>query len=287
RVSFQYRTGLRSPFARTFAGSAGIDPYSSATSDVYQDLFGWGTFTGKGLYDVDAFHATAGRAFPENRILSHDLIESNFARCGLVTDVEVFDDFPEKYHAYARREHRWVRGDWQLLPWLGRWVPSAEGRRRKPLPLLERWKLFHTLRRSLVAPALVLLLILGWLVFPGSPWLWTAVALSVPAFPLLQVIGGTLFSAVRKGSFGGLKRWQDSVPATAGQALLSIAFQANQARLAVDAPTRTLVRHFITRRHMLEWETAASTERRLGAALLDFAANMWPASAFAVVVAVV
>ena len=112
-------------------------------------------------------------------------------------------------------------------------------------------------------------------------------ALSVPAFPLLQVIGGTLFSALRKGSLGGLKRWRDSVPATAGQVLLSIAFLANQARLAVDATTRTLIRHFITRRHMLEWETAASTERRLGTGLLDFVANMWPAPALAVVLAVV
>jgi cyclic beta-1,2-glucan synthetase len=120
RVSFLYRTGMRSWFARIFAGSAGIDPYSSASSDVYQDLFGAGTFTGKGLYDVEAFAATAGRAFPENRILSHDLIESNFARCGLVTDIEVFDDFPAKYNAYARREHRWIRGDWQLFPWLVR-----------------------------------------------------------------------------------------------------------------------------------------------------------------------
>ncbi|MFO0850629.1 MAG: hypothetical protein U0871_19035 [Gemmataceae bacterium] len=122
RVSYLFRTGLRSRFARTFAGSAGIDPYSAAASDVYQDLFGEGTFTGKGLYDVDAFHATAGRAFPENAILSHDLIESTFARCGLVTDIELFDDFPAKYLAFARREHRWARGDWQLLPWLGRRV---------------------------------------------------------------------------------------------------------------------------------------------------------------------
>ena len=112
-------------------GSSPARPASTRTpapsSDVYQDLFGWGTFTGKGLYDVDAFDATAGRAFPENHILSHDLIESNFARCGLVTDVEVFDDFPAKYHAYAKREHRWVRGDWQLLPWLGRTVPTPDG----------------------------------------------------------------------------------------------------------------------------------------------------------------
>jgi cyclic beta-1,2-glucan synthetase len=125
RVSFLPRSGQQSLFARIFAGSAGIDPYSSAASDVYQDLFGRGTFTGKGAYDVDAFEAVTGPAFPDNHILSHDLIEGNFARCGLVSDVEVFDDFPARYHAYARREHRWARGDWQLLPWLVALRPTA------------------------------------------------------------------------------------------------------------------------------------------------------------------
>src|SRR4029077_2076348 len=112
-----------------------------------QDLFGSGTFTGTGLYDVDAFVATAGRAFPDNHVLSHDLIESTFARCGLVTDIEVFDDFPAKYHAYARREHRWIRGAWQLLPWLGRTVPTQEGRRPNVLTAIGCWKVFDNLRR--------------------------------------------------------------------------------------------------------------------------------------------
>src|SRR5438270_472559 len=113
----------RSLFTRIWAASAGIDPYSTAVSDVYHDLFGVGSFTGKGIYDLDAFEAATGRTFPDNHILSHDLIEGNFARCGLVTDIELFDDFPARYHAYVRREHRWVRGDWQLLPWLGPEVP--------------------------------------------------------------------------------------------------------------------------------------------------------------------
>jgi cyclic beta-1,2-glucan synthetase len=287
RVSFHLVAATHSRFAALLAASGGIDPYSTAASDSYMDLFGLGSFTGKGIYDLEAFEAATGRTFPENQILSHDLIEGNYARCGLASDTELFDDFPARYHAYARREHRWVRGDWQLLPWLGPLVPSSDGRRRNPLPLLERWKLFDNLRRSLVAPALVVLLVLGWTVFPGSPWLWTGVALAVPALPLLQVIGGSLFSAARKGSLAGLKRWRDSVPATAGQALLSIAFLANQAQLAVDATVRTLVRHFITRRHLLEWETAASTERRLGSNLIDFIAHMWPSMALAVTLGLV
>src|SRR5262249_39745018 len=153
---------------RVWASSAGIDPYSTAVSNIYQDLFGVGTFTGKGIYDVDAFEAAAGRTFADNHILSHDLIEGNYARCGLVTDIELFDDFPTRYAAYARREHRWVRGDWQLLPWLGRRTPAPEGNRPNPLPLLERWKLVDNLRRSLVPPGLVLWLLLSWTVLPDS-----------------------------------------------------------------------------------------------------------------------
>ncbi len=154
------------------------------------DLFDSGSFTGKGIYDVDAFEAANGHTFPENQILSHDLIEGNYARCGLVTDVELFDDFPPRYHAYALREHRWARGDWQLLPWLGRTVPTPDGPKPNPLPVLERWKIFDNLRRSLVPPALVLLLVLGWTVLPGSPWLWTAFALAVPALPIVQLDPG-------------------------------------------------------------------------------------------------
>ncbi len=138
RVSFLYRTGFRSWFAAIFAGSAGLDPYATAVSDTYEDLFGRGSYTGKGLYDLDAFEATAGQAFPENHVLSHDLIESNYARCGLVTDIEVFDEFPSRYHTYARREHRWARGDWQLLPWLGPTVPVPGGARRHSDPQAQR-----------------------------------------------------------------------------------------------------------------------------------------------------
>src|SRR5262249_34300608 len=126
RISFHLRAATHSHFAALLATSGGIDPYSTAASDAYMDLFGVGTFTGKGIYEVDAFEAATGATFPENCILSHDLIEGNYARCGLLSDTELFDDFPARYNAYTRREHRWVRGDWQLLPWLGIRVPVVE-----------------------------------------------------------------------------------------------------------------------------------------------------------------
>jgi cyclic beta-1,2-glucan synthetase len=310
RVSFLFRTGLRSLFARIFARSAGVDPYSSAVSDTYMDLFGRGTFTGKGLYDVDAFAATAGRAFPENRILSHDLIESNFARCALATDIEVFDDFPAKYHAFSRREHRWVRGDWQLLPWLGRQVPrnsgpGAGGSEQKKtndsslaaapcsrptipnvLPLLERWKVLDNLRRSLVPPALVLMLILGWTVLPGSALGWTLLALAVVGLPLLLHVVDSAAGLVRGTSPRALwKQARITTAASLGQVVLTLTFLAHQAHTMLDAVVRTLARVCVSRRRMLEWETAAAAERRLGDSFGRFIQLMWPASALAVLVA--
>lgn len=281
RVSFLFRTGLRSWFARIFAGSAGIDPYSAAISDTYQDLFGAGTFTGKGLYDVDAFTAATGPAFPDNHILSHDLIEGNFARCGLVSDVELFDDFPAKYLAFARREHRWIRGDWQLLPWLGRTVPAQGNPPRvpNPLPLLERWKVVDNLRRSLVPPLLVVLLILGWTVLPGSPWLWTGVAALVLGLPLvLQVYGGMLDLLHGHKPILIFQGLRTGLPPTVGQILLTASFLLDQARTALQAIGITLYRLFGTRRHLLEWETAAATEQRLGNGLQQVFVHMWPAS---------
>ena len=170
-------------FARTYAGHTGVDPYTTAVSDVYQDLFGEGIFTGKGLYDVDAFAAALEGRVPENALLSHDLFEGLYARTALVTDIEVVDDYPSSVLAHARRQHRWVRGDWQILWWLFPFVPSRTGLTRNRLPLIARWKILDNLRRSLVPPATLLLLVLGWTVSAGPPRAWTAVGLAALAFP--------------------------------------------------------------------------------------------------------
>jgi cyclic beta-1,2-glucan synthetase len=282
RVSFLDRTGRRSPFARAFAYSAGIDPYAVAVSDPYMDLFGRGSFTGKGLYDVDAFEATAGRAFPENHILSHDLIESNFARCGLITDVEVFDDFPSGYPAYARREHRWVRGDWQLLPWLAPTVPTADGRSPNVLPPLERWKIVDNLRRSLVPPALLVLLALGWTVLPAGALFWSLLALALVLSPVFLQLGHSLLRLAGPGARAELANVRSTMPSTLAQAGLSAVFLAHQAVNSLDAIGRTLGRLFVTRGHLLEWETAAVTEQRLGSGLRNFIRYLFSSIAVAV-----
>jgi cyclic beta-1,2-glucan synthetase len=287
RVSLSLLAGTRSLFARILASSAGIDPYTTAVSDVYQDLFARGTYTGKGVYDVDAFEAAAGHTFPDNRILSHDLIEGNYARCGLVTDIELLDDFPSRYNAYSRREHRWVRGDWQIARWVLPTVPGPTRTGRNPLPLLERWKVFDNLRRSLVPPGVVVLLALGWTVLPGSPWLWSGVAFLALAMPLVILLVNSALNLLRGGSWMlQLREMQGSLASTAGQVLLSASFLASQAYQMVDAIARTLWRLCASHKRLLEWETASAAERRLGAGLSAFVVSMAPAPVMAVALGV-
>lgn len=280
RMSFLFMAGTRSRFARLLASSAGIDPYQAAVSDVYMDLFGAGSFIGKGMYDVDAFEATTEPAFPDNRILSHDLIESNFARCALATDIELFDEFPARYHSYARREQRWIRGDWQLLPWLSPTTPAnpsfySTGRRRNVFGIVERWKIFDNLRRSLVGPGIVVMATLGWMaVLPGSPWLWTLIALAVAMWPLVMFLANGVWGALSDSIAGAYRAARGTLPGTAYQCMLSLGLMLDQSRGAINAMATTLGRLFFTRSHLLEWETAAAAERRLGTDLPSFLSTM-------------
>src|SRR2546426_8844826 len=158
--------------------------FRTAVSDTYQDLFAEGIFTGKGLYDVDAFMAALQGRIPENALLSHDLFEGLHARAALVTDVELVDDYPATVLAHARRQHRWVRGDWQILFWLFPIVPTREGLERNRLPVISRWKVFDNLRRTLVAPATLAVLALAWVALAGDPLAWSLGVLAAIAFPL-------------------------------------------------------------------------------------------------------
>src|SRR5450830_1447934 len=187
RVSITLASAAGSLFARVYAGHTGVDPYTTAVSDTYQDLFGEGVFTGKGLYDVDAFRAAVDGRVPENALLSHDLFEGLHARTALVSDVEVVDDYPGNVLAHARRQHRWVRGDWQILRWLLPLVPTRAGLERNRLPLIAQWKILDNLRRSLLPPALFALLVAGLTVLPGYPAAWALLALAVLALPLVSV----------------------------------------------------------------------------------------------------
>ncbi len=282
RVGVSLPSAHRSRFAAIFSGLPGVDPYTTAVSDVYQDLYREGSFTGKGIYDVDAFEqATEGR-FPENTLLSHDLIEGSYARAGLATDINVYDDYPSRYLSYTRRKHRWIRGDWQLLRWLGPRVPGPAGPERNRLSLLSKWKIFDNLRRSTLEIAQLTLFVAGWILLPGSPLRWTLLALAAVAAPWLVAL---LLSVLRPPLD---KSWRAYYSAVAGDVLtsveqlgLAIAFLPHQAWTSGDAVVRTLWRLFVTRRHLLEWQTASRTERTVGQGGGSTWREMWPAVALA------
>ncbi|MCC6990501.1 MAG: DUF3131 domain-containing protein, partial [Acidobacteria bacterium] len=290
RVSVTMSSAGGSLFARTYAGDTGVDPYTTAVSDVYQDLFGEGIFTGKGLYDVDAFAAVLEGRVPENALLSHDLFEGLYARTALVSDVEVVDDYPASVLAHARRQHRWVRGDWQILWWLFPVVPSRGGLVRNHLPLLARWKILDNLRRSLLPPATLLLLVLGWTLLPGRPGAWTAMALAAMAFPLVTRAFELLRGPLAGQGWGVYLREGGEDLADAGARMgLQVTFMAHEAIERVHAIGTTLIRLVVTKRRLLEWETAATSAARVGALRLatfvrDMAAS--PALAVAILAAV-
>jgi cyclic beta-1,2-glucan synthetase len=268
RVSVNLTSAAGSLFARVYSGHTGVDPYTTAVSDTYQDLFGEGIFTGKGLYDVDAFRETVGWRVPENALLSHDLFEGLYARTALVSDVELVDDYPANVLAHARRQHRWVRGDWQILAWLLPWVPTPEGMRKNRLPLVSQWKILDNLRRSLVAPALLALFVAAWTVLPGSPLVWTLGGLAVVAFPL---VASVLQILERRPAREPVRLHLRAVAGDLGtafaQSLLTLVFLPFHAWEMVHAIALTLVRLLVTQRRLLEWQTAAAQGERAAGAM--------------------
>lgn len=285
RIGISLTSSMRSRFARIFSGNTGVDPYTTASSDVYQDLFGEGIFTGKGLYNVDAFESALDGRASENPILSHDLFEGLFARCALVTNIELLDDFPTFYDSYAQRSHRWVRGDWQIARWLFPSVPEANGQTvRNRLPIISRWKIFDNLRRSLVAPTILLWLIAVWTIIPGSPVWWTLFALISLAFPIYSHLPTNLLASPPRGTtwkshFRSV--WSDFKMNTA-RVSFSVVAIPHRTYLKIDAIIRTLYRKFITRRNLLEWTTAAQVESGSKHDLNSFLRTMWTAPLIAV-----
>ena len=285
RVGVSLPSAGRSWFVRLFAGDVGVDPYTKTVSDVYQDVFQEGSFIGKGIYDVDAFQQALAGRFPENVVLSHDLIESCHARSALVADVELYEEYPARYNTDMTRRHRWIRGDWQIAQWLMPRVPGPDARRiANPLSSLSQWKILDNLRRSLVPLALTLLLLGNWVLLPALGGLG-------PLFVLAIIIGPAVLAA----SVEWLRcpdelpwalhtrRVVRSIGRSLGQGFLTFVFLPYDAFVSLDAVARTLLRLVITHKRLLQWQTASDMERTVRSDLAGFISAMWIEPLLAVV----
>jgi len=277
RVGVSLPSARISWFARLFAGDSGIDPYTRCVSDVYQDLFGEGTFIGKGIYDVDAFESTLRGRFADNSILSHDLIESCFVRSGLVSDLELIEAFPLRYNVDTDRRHRWIRGDWQLMAWLLPRVRDHEGTvQPNPLSALSRWKILDNLRRSLVPACTLVFLLIGWILVPTIASLVGACVILLLLLPQLVSTLGEM--AHRPGDLSlqlHLRLVARSLSKRLAQFLLGITFLAHEAALYCDAIVNTLFRLLVTGRNLLQWRTSSDTEQTPHSSLVTFCSTMW------------
>ncbi len=232
RVGVSVHSASRSRLASIYSGQTGFDIYTRAVSDAYQELYGEGSFTGKGIYEIHALHTVLDKRFPRNALLSHDLIEGAYARAGLATDIEVIDDYPSHYSAYTRRQHRWVRGDWQIAQWLFARVPDESGRFvRNPISTISRWKIFDNLRRSLVEPFTLILLVAGWLGLPGGALYWTAVTLFLLIAPTLVQLAFGLGRAFFSEQQGSVSEAIDGTRQAIFITLLNLAFLPHQTML--------------------------------------------------------
>ena len=252
--------GEGSLFQRVFSSASGIDPYSSAISDVYQDMFGEGSYAGKGIYEIDTFEAALAARAPEATLLSHDLFEGTFARAGFASDIEVVEDFPTRYDVSASRHQRWARGDWQLLPWILGFADKGADTSRagNALPRIGRWKMIDNLRRTLTAPTAVLALVVGWTLPFSSALAWTALVLATALITnVIPVISALLGRRPGVSISSRVRTLGADFSQSATLTVLNVVFLADQAWMLSDAIARTLWRLLVSRRHLLEWTPAA------------------------------
>lgn len=257
RISIDIESSNKSFFTRIFAGQGGIDPYSTAVSDIYQDLFGEGIFTGKGIYNLHAFQKCLNNSIPENAVLSHDLLEGSHIRAGLATDIDLIDGYPEKYSSYIKRQHRWIRGDWQLI----KWITGSYGRN---LSTLSKWKMIDNMRRSLLPVFLLLSLCLGILFFSGNAFIWIGIVLLNLFFPILNKAIDDILN--RRFRYKNIKINGNLIIGYRNiicQGVLLFVFLPSEAYMAIDAVTRTLYRVFVSGKNLLEWTTAFDMEKKL------------------------
>ena len=283
KAGVDLQAARKSRLAAIFSADATFDVYTRAVSDVYQDLFGEGSFVGKGIYDIDAFHRLVDTWLPEGVLLSHDMIEGSFARAGLVSDIEIIEDYPSRYAVYCRRKHRWARGDWQTAPWIFPRIADRFGREMpNALQIISRWKIVDNLRRALYEPVLLALLLAGWMFLPRGPVFWTGAALVVVLLPsFLQLLSG--LSKINRYSVPYLKSVALGFAIEQARMALFFALLLHQSVIMLDAAVRTIFRLLVSRRNLLEWETAAQAEMNAGPrSLVDRYLDWIPLAALAI-----
>lgn len=239
-------------FAKIFGGVSGLPSYTAAVSDIYQDVFREGIYVGKGIYNVKAFHQHLYKRLPEGRILSHDLLESCYARTAFSSTVSIMENFPGSYMAYAKREHRWIRGDWQLLPWLF----------KRDLGFLSRWKIADNMIASLIPVSKLLFIILSLLLVPGAYWLCLPVVMFSPVLEIVLILGSTLVHKIRRPRLAlvySLMVREISIMML--RSLLELVFVPAAAFNSLDAILKTLYRLAISKKHLLMWNSAENVER--------------------------
>jgi len=276
RVAVSLPGTNRSRYARLYGSQPGIDPYTRTVSDVYQDVFAEGSFIGKGIYDVDVFERALNGRFPENQILSHDLLEGCHARAGLMSDVQLYEEYPSRYNADVNRRHRWIRGDWQLVRWLLPVVPSLNGGLQKnPLSGLSRWKIFDNLRRSVIPLALTLLFLFGWMVL-SQAWFWTLSAIGIILIPSVFI---SIFDVLQKPADMLMRQHLAAAVRSAGMNFAQVAFTIitlpYEAFVSQDAIIRTVWRMLISHKRLLEWNPSNAIGRNSRINLLGAYRTMW------------
>ncbi|ADK16855.1 N,N'-diacetylchitobiose phosphorylase [Clostridium ljungdahlii DSM 13528] len=272
RVSVSVLSANKTLHSSIFSGETGIDVYTNAISDVYEDLFDEGIFTGKGIYDVDVFNSVLKGEIPENSVLSHDLLEGSYTRAALVTDIELVDGYPAYYNTSCKRLHRWVRGDWQLLPWLFK---------KSSLNRLSKWKIIDNLRRSIIAPSVMVLIIVSMTLFKNLNDFLVVAFVSILS-PILFDVSETVVSPIRgNGLSGKISNFKTVVE----QFFLILSFLPYQAYLMLDAIIRTLYRLFISKKNLLQWQTAADAEATCKKGLESYLRSMWIGSALGIIIA--
>ena len=277
RVAISLLESGISRFVSLFGGDQGIDPYTRAVSDVYQDAFQEGSFIGKGIYDLEVFSQLFVGRFPDNLILSHDLLEGCYARTGFVSDVQVFEEYPVSYLDDSRRRHRWIRGDWQIIPWLLPFVlDKSLKRQRNPLSFLSRWKIFDNLRRSLVAPATVIFLIIAWTCLTDILF-WTAYIVSLCLIPPITIIGWKMIKKPKELTWKlHIHDMPRVIQDQLAGSLINLALLPYEAYNSLDALLRSCWRMGVSRCNLLEWTTHQEVGRKGTHSLAGTYRVMWP-----------